>query len=135
MQTNPVELLEPLHVAQPKSRASRRTISYGPRTSDVLDEQWKASLYRSPESLVFCHPALGTPLDPSKVSGYMRKAIKAAGIERTIRPWHDLRAHRVDARRSRGQPGRVRAGASRARSGDDDGAQRPCRAGRVPRCC
>lgn len=40
---------------------------------------------------MFCHPLLGTPLDPSKVSGYMRKAIKAAGIERTIRPWHDLR--------------------------------------------
>jgi integrase len=34
---------------------------------------------------------LGTPLDASKVSGYMRKAIKKAGIERPIRPWHDLR--------------------------------------------
>jgi integrase len=40
---------------------------------------------------VFCHPALGTPLDASKVSGYMRKAIAKAGIERPIRPWHDLR--------------------------------------------
>lgn len=78
-------------MGEPKSRAGRRTIGYGPRTSDVLDEQFKASRYRSPESLVFCHPALGTPLDPSKVSGYMRKAITAAGIERTIRPWHDLR--------------------------------------------
>jgi len=36
------------------------------------------------------HPKLG-PLDPSKVSGYMRKAIREAGIERPIRPWHDLR--------------------------------------------
>lgn len=77
-------------MGEPKSRAGRRTIGYGPRTADVLEEQWKASLYRSPESLVFSHPALGTPLDPSKVSGYMRKAIKTAGIERTIRPWHDL---------------------------------------------
>ncbi len=25
------------------------------------------------------------------VSGYMRKALKAAGIERPLRPWHDLR--------------------------------------------
>jgi hypothetical protein len=57
----------------------------------VLDEQWKASCYRSPESLVFCHPALGSPSNPSKVSRYMREAITAAGIERTIRPWHDLR--------------------------------------------
>ena len=56
----------------------------------MLDEQYRASLYRSPESLVFCHPQLGTPLDPSKLSGYMRKAITKSGIERTIRPWHDL---------------------------------------------
>jgi integrase len=40
---------------------------------------------------VFCHPQLGTPLDPSKLSSYMRKAIKKGGIERPIRPWHDLR--------------------------------------------
>jgi hypothetical protein len=78
-------------MGEPKSRAGRRTIGYGPRTADVLDEQFRASLYRSPESLVFCHPTLGTPLDPSKVSGYTRKAITAAGIERAIRPGHDLR--------------------------------------------
>ncbi len=96
-----VEMLERrLHVrrsfvrgemGEPKSRAGRRTIGYGPRTAAVLEEQWQASRYRSSESLVFCHPALGTPLDPSKVSGYMRKAIAKAGIERPIRPWHDLR--------------------------------------------
>jgi integrase len=96
-----VEMLERrLHVrralvrgelGKPKSKAGRRTIGYGPRTADVLDEQFQTSLYRSPESLVFCHPQLGTPLDPSKLSGYMRKAIKKAGIERPIRPWHDLR--------------------------------------------
>lgn len=96
-----VELLERrLHVrrslvrgemGEPKSKAGRRTIGFGPRTSEVLDEQYAASRYRSPESLVFCHPALGTPLDASKVSGYMRKAITKAGIERPLRPWHDLR--------------------------------------------
>jgi integrase len=78
-------------MGEPRSKAGRRTIGYGPRTADVLDEQYRASLYRSPASLVFCHPLLGTPLDPSKVSGYMRKAITKAGIERPIRPWHDLR--------------------------------------------
>jgi integrase len=78
-------------IGEPKSKAGRRTIGYGPRTAHVLDEQFQTSLYRSSESLVFCHPQLGTPLDPSKLSGYMRKAIKKAGIERTIRPWHDLR--------------------------------------------
>jgi integrase len=78
-------------MGEPKSKAGRRTIGYGPRTADLLEEQFQASLYRSADSLVFCHPQLGTPLDPSKASGYMRKAIKAAGIERPLRPWHDLR--------------------------------------------
>jgi integrase len=78
-------------IGEPKSKAGRRTITYGPRTADVLDEQFRTSLHRSPDSLVFCHPQLGTPLDPSKVSGYMRKAIAKAGIARSIRPWHDLR--------------------------------------------
>jgi integrase len=78
-------------MGEPKSRAGRRTINYGPRTGDVLDEQFQASLYRLPESLVYCHPKIGSPLDPSKISGYMRKAIKLAGIERPMRPWHDLR--------------------------------------------
>ena len=96
-----VELLERrLHVrrafvrgemGEPKSRAGRRTIAFGPRTAEVLEEQYAASRYRSPVSLVFGHPALGTPLDGSKISAYMRRAIVKAGIERRIRPWHDLR--------------------------------------------
>jgi len=84
-----VEMLERrLHVRRalvrgelggPKSKAGRRTIAYGPRTADVLAEQFRGSLYRSPESLVFCHPELGTPLDPSKLSGYMRKRSRRPG--------------------------------------------------------
>ena len=40
---------------------------------------------------MFCHPALGTPLDPSKLTGYSRKAIKQAGVTKPFRPWHGLR--------------------------------------------
>jgi hypothetical protein len=29
---------------------------------------------------VFCHPALGTPLDPSKLTTYARKALERAGV-------------------------------------------------------
>ena len=32
---------------EPKSKAGRRTIGFGPRTADVLEEQWKLSSYRS----------------------------------------------------------------------------------------
>jgi hypothetical protein len=41
----------------------------------VLDEAWRASRYRGGDDLVFSHPMLGTPLDPSKISReYMRPA-------------------------------------------------------------
>jgi integrase len=96
-----VELLERrLHVRQqfvrneittPKSRAGRRTVTLGDVAVQALEEQYIASRYRTPESIVFCHPELGTPLDPSKLSRYVRKAIKTAGITKSFRPFHGLR--------------------------------------------
>jgi integrase len=96
-----VELLERrLHVRQqfvrneittPKSRAGRRTVTLGDVAVQALEEQYTASRYRTPESIVFCHPELGTPLDPSKLSRYVRKAIKTAGITKSFRPFHGLR--------------------------------------------
>jgi len=49
------------------------------------------SLYRSPGSPVFCHAALVTPLDPSKLTVYARKALRKAGIAEAFRPWHGMR--------------------------------------------
>ena len=78
-----IELLERrLHVRQqfvrneittPKSRAGRRTVPLGDVAAAALEGQYADSSYRAPESIVFCHPALGTPLDPSKLSGYVRQ--------------------------------------------------------------
>jgi integrase len=110
-----VELLEGrLHVREslvrgrfqtPKSRTSRRMIELGPRTGAVLQEVWQASRYRSDESLVFCHPALGTPLDPSKLSrDYMRSALKGAKIMKPFRPWHDLRHTALTQEAAAGNP-------------------------------
>jgi hypothetical protein len=77
----------------------------GPRTAAVLDEVWQASRYRSDDSLVFCHPALGTPLDPTKLSrDYMRPALKAAGITKPFRPWHDLRHTALTHEAAAGNP-------------------------------
>ena len=96
-----VELLErKLHVRQqfvrneittPKSRAGRRTLPLGPVAAEALEEQFASSLYRAPESLVFCHPALGTPLDPSKLTTFARKALTRAGVDPGFRVWHGLR--------------------------------------------
>jgi integrase len=66
-------------------------IPLGPVAVQALEEQFSASRHRAPESIVFCHEALGTPLDPSKLSGFARAALKAAAIEKPFRVWHGLR--------------------------------------------
>ena len=89
----------------PKTRASRRTMELGPRTAAVLQEQWQASRYRSDDSLVFCHPSLGSPLDPSKLSrDYMRPALRRAAITKPFRPWHDLRHTALTHEAAAGNP-------------------------------
>jgi integrase len=75
----------------PKSRAGRRTLPLGDFAAEALEEQYAGSRHQAPESIVFCHPALGTPLDPSKLTGYARKAIAKAGVTTSFRPWHGLR--------------------------------------------
>ena len=96
-----VELLERrLHVRQafvrnemttPKSRAGRRTIPLGDVAITAFEEQFMESLHRAPESIVFSHRAIGTPLDPSKLGKYARQALSRGGVDDAFRPWHGLR--------------------------------------------
>lgn len=89
----------------PKSRTSRRTIELGTRTAAALQEQWQASPYRSDDDLVFGHPQIGSALDPSKLSrGYMRPALRHAGIVKPFRPWHDLRHTALTHEAAAGNP-------------------------------
>ena len=92
-------------VTTPKSRAGRRSLPLGPIAVDALEEQWKASRYRAPESIVFSHPALGTPLDPSKLSKYARAALRKAGVPDSFRPWHGLRHTALTETAAAGVPG------------------------------
>lgn len=80
-------------IKETKSRSSRRSVDFGPVVAAALEEQYKASNYRADDCLVFGHPALGTPLDPSKISRtYLRRALGMAGITRPgFQPWHGLR--------------------------------------------
>src|SRR5215210_6160966 len=89
----------------PKSRSSRRTMEIGPRTAVVLDDVWKATRYRADDDLVFGHPLIGTPVDPTKLSrDYMRPALKAARITKPFRPWHDLRHTALTHEAAAGNP-------------------------------
>jgi integrase len=76
----------------PKSTASRRRIEFGLRTAAALEEQFKMTTYKSDGDLVFGHPELGTPLDPSELTrSYLKPALLTAGIEKPLQPWHGLR--------------------------------------------
>jgi integrase len=100
----------------PKSRAARRTMEVGPRVLAALEDQWAESRYRSDESLVFCHPALGSPIDASKFTRcYLRPALKKAGVTKPFRPWHDLRHTAITHEAAAGNPAvyvQMRAGHS-----------------------
>jgi hypothetical protein len=62
-----------------------------PGDEGALEEQWEATHYRADSDLVFGHPHLATPLDPSKLSrDYMRPALQQAKIEKPVRVWHDI---------------------------------------------
>jgi integrase len=89
----------------PKSRTSRRTIELGAQVLGALNEQWQASRYRADSDLVFGHPALGSPLDPSKLSrDYLRPALKRAQITKPFRPWHDMRHTALTHEAAAGNP-------------------------------
>ena len=102
----------------PKSKASRRTLELGPRAQEVLREQFTDTHYRGEADLVFGHPDIGTPLDPSKLSRkFMRPALKRAVIEKPFRPWHDLRHTALTHEAAAGNPVvyvQMRAGHSRS---------------------
>ena len=78
---------------QERRSSTRRKISLplGAMAAAALEEQYQATRYRDPGCIVFSHPALGTPLDPSKLTKYARKALNAAGLPSSFRPWHGLR--------------------------------------------
>ena len=79
-------------VTTPKSRASRRRLELGPHTQTTLEQRWQTTRWRSERDYVFCHPQLGTPLDPSKLAAdYLKLALKVAGVKKPFRPFHDLR--------------------------------------------
>jgi integrase len=110
-----VQLLEGLlHVREalvegrfttPKSRASRRLLELGPQTQALLAKHWRETAFQGEDELVFCHPQLGTPLDPSKLARrYLRPALRKAGITKPFRPFHDLRHTALTHEAAAGNP-------------------------------
>jgi hypothetical protein len=69
---------------------------------------WEATAYRADSDLVFGHPDIGTPLDPSKRARcYLRPALARAEITKPFRPWHDLRHTALTHEAAAGSPRRT----------------------------
>jgi integrase len=73
----------------PKSRRSSRAVPMADRLAGELDRHFKKSQFKTDDDLVFCHPQLGTVLDPSKLRKRFVDAVRTAKV-RPIR-FHDLR--------------------------------------------
>src|SRR5262245_63038755 len=73
----------------PKSRRSSRAVPMADRLAGELDRHHKRSRFQADDDLVFCHPALGTVLDPSKLRKRFVDAVSRAGLRATR--FHDLR--------------------------------------------
>ena len=73
----------------PKSRRSSRVIPLAKRLHDELRAHQEGSAYTGELDLVFCHPANGEVLDPSRLYKHFKAAAACAGL-RPVR-FHDLR--------------------------------------------
>jgi integrase len=87
-----VDLVESvLRVTDAKSERGVRSIAIAPMLADELARHKDRSAYQGDDEPVFCHPEKGSRLP---VEGYVeafRAALRVAGIEEHVRPFHDLR--------------------------------------------
>ena len=74
----------------PKSRRSSPAVPMTDRPAGELERHFQRSAFQADEDLPFAHPETGAPYDPSKMRARIKTALKAAGINRSVR-FHDLR--------------------------------------------
>ena len=73
----------------PKSARGVRSVPLADRLAGDLERHFRGSSYQADDDLVFCHPQIGSVLDPSKLRKRFGRALAAARL-RPIR-FHDLR--------------------------------------------
>jgi integrase len=71
----------------PKSARGVRSVPLADRLAGELERHFQASAYQGDDDLVFCHPRIGSVLDPSKLRKRFVRALAAARL-RPIR-FHD----------------------------------------------
>ena len=80
-----------LRVEESKSEEGERLIALPRTLVDSLAEQFTSSPYRTDDDFVFAHPERGSRLDANWYRREFLLALAAAGVEGSIRTFHDMR--------------------------------------------
>jgi integrase len=87
-----VDLVESvLRVCKSKSEEGIRSIALTKTLAEELWQQRRRSNFQGDDELVFCHPARGTIYRAETFKEALTAALKAAGVDKQPRPFHDLR--------------------------------------------
>ena len=80
-----------LRVRDSKSETGIRTVAIAPSLAEALWQHRRASYFQGDDERVCCHPTRGTMYEANVFREKFRAALKAAGVEKDLRPFHDLR--------------------------------------------
>jgi integrase len=87
-----VDLVENvLRVRDSKSEDGIRSIALSPTLAEELWQHRRRTAFQGDQERVFCHPERGTVYRAETFKTALTAALKAAGVEKAPRPFHDLR--------------------------------------------
>lgn len=87
-----VDLVEDvLRIRDSKSESGIRSIAITPKLAEALWQHRRATSFQGDDEFVFAHPTRGTKYDALTFQAQFNAALKAAGIDDYVRPFHDLR--------------------------------------------
>jgi integrase len=87
-----VDLIENvLRVVDSKTEDGIRSIAIPSSLSEALWQHRRRTRYRGDDELVFCHPQRGTTYRAEIYRTAFHAALRAAGVEEYVRPFHDAR--------------------------------------------
>jgi integrase len=80
-----------LRVRDSKSESGIRSIAIPTTLAEALWQHGRRSAFQGNDELTFCHQERGTTYRAETFSGAFTDELAAAGIEKKMRPFHDLR--------------------------------------------
>jgi integrase/recombinase XerC len=80
-----------LRVRDSKSEDGIRSIAFGKTLADALWDHRGRTAFQGDDERVFCHPERGTAYRAETFKDALTAALKAAGVQKAPRPFHDLR--------------------------------------------